>query len=71
MLPAQIAAHCASAVAGGTMFYLWRRLLQEEQQQVWRLYVLLEVFPHSIIVTFSPGTDGSARSCCAAAASAP
>ncbi len=34
----QIAAYCASAVAGGSMFRLWRRLDVEGRQRVWRLY---------------------------------
>jgi hypothetical protein len=34
----QIAAYCVSAVAGGSMFYLWRRLDVEGRQRVWRLY---------------------------------
>jgi len=27
-----------SAVAGGTMFYLWRRMEEEDRGRVWRLY---------------------------------
>jgi hypothetical protein len=34
----QIAAYCVSAIAGGTMFYRWRRMDLEDQQRVWRLY---------------------------------
>ncbi len=49
-LPAQMAAYCVSALAGGIMFYRWRRLGQEEKQRVWRLYVL--PFPHRNFVTF-------------------
>jgi hypothetical protein len=34
----QIAAYCLSALAGGTMFYLWRRLGKDDRRRVWRLY---------------------------------
>jgi len=34
----QIAAFCASALAGGTMFWWWRRMDGEGRRQVWRLY---------------------------------
>ena len=37
-LPDQIAAYCVSALAGGTMLHLWRRMGEEERQRVWRLY---------------------------------
>ena len=29
---------CVSAVAGGTMFYRWRRMEEEDRGRVWRLY---------------------------------
>jgi hypothetical protein len=34
----QIAFYCVSALAGGTMFYLWWRLKEEDRGRVWRLY---------------------------------
>jgi hypothetical protein len=34
----QIAFYCVSALAGVTMFYLWRRLKEEDRGRVWRLY---------------------------------
>jgi hypothetical protein len=38
MFPAQIAAYCVCAVASGAMFYLWRRLQEEDRQTVWLRY---------------------------------
>jgi hypothetical protein len=35
---AQIALFCVSAVAGGVMFYRWRRMEEEDRRRVWRLY---------------------------------
>ena len=64
----QIAAYCVSALASGVMLLRWWRMGGERRQRVWRLCVLL--FPRYNFVTFWPGTDGSARSCFAAAASA-
>ncbi len=34
----QIAFYCVSALAGGTMFYRWRRMEEEDRGRVWRLY---------------------------------
>jgi hypothetical protein len=34
----QIALYCVSALAGGTMFYLWRRMEEENRGRVWRLF---------------------------------
>jgi hypothetical protein len=34
----QIAFYCVSALAGGTMVYLWRRLEEEDRGRMWRLY---------------------------------
>jgi hypothetical protein len=34
----QIAFYCVSALAGGTMFYLWRRMKEEDRGRVWQLY---------------------------------
>jgi hypothetical protein len=34
----QIALFCVSAVAGGVMFYRWRRIGEEDRGRVWRLY---------------------------------
>ncbi len=34
----QIAFFCVSAVAGGVMFYRWRRMEEEDRGRVWRLY---------------------------------
>jgi hypothetical protein len=34
----QIAFFCVSALAGGTMFYRWRRMEEEDRARVWRLY---------------------------------
>ncbi len=34
----QIAAYCVSALAGGTMFFLWRRMDEDDRRRVWRLY---------------------------------
>jgi hypothetical protein len=34
----QVAAYCASAVAGGTMLCLWRRMGEEDRRRLWRLY---------------------------------
>jgi hypothetical protein len=36
----QIAAYCASALAGGTMFYFWWRMAREDRERMWRLYGL-------------------------------
>jgi hypothetical protein len=33
-----IAFCCISALAGGTMFYRWRRMEEEDRARVWRLY---------------------------------
>ena len=34
----QVAAYCASAVAGGTMLCLWRRMGEEDRGRLWQLY---------------------------------
>jgi hypothetical protein len=34
----QIVAFCLSALAGGTMFYRWRRMGKEDRARVWRLH---------------------------------
>jgi hypothetical protein len=34
----QIAFYCVSALAGGTIFYLWRRMEEDDRGRVWRLY---------------------------------
>jgi uncharacterized membrane protein len=34
----QIAFYCVSALVGGTMFYRWRRMEEEDRGRVWRLY---------------------------------
>jgi hypothetical protein len=34
----QIAFYCVSSLAGGTMFYLWRRMEEEDRGRVWQLY---------------------------------
>ena len=35
---AQIAAFCVSAVGGGTMFWRWWRMKEEDRRRVWVLY---------------------------------
>ena len=34
----QIAAYCGSGLAGGVMFYVWRRMQEEDRRRVWLLY---------------------------------
>ena len=34
----QVVAYCASAVAGGTMLCLWRRMGEEDRGRLWQLY---------------------------------
>jgi hypothetical protein len=34
----QVTAYCASALASGTLFYLWRRMGQQDRMRAWRLY---------------------------------
>jgi hypothetical protein len=34
----QVAAYCVSALAGGTAFFLWWRIEEQERRRVWRLY---------------------------------
>jgi hypothetical protein len=37
-LAEQVAAYFLSALAGGTMFYRWRRISEEDRGRVWKLY---------------------------------